>query len=187
MQKRVALPLIAFLVLLIVFGVGWWLYRASLVIEAQIIYNMGGPQPVARQSFYLLDTDPLSLTADDPKFKAKVDAAKNEDEKMNIQLSGVMLALLKNSIEKRDMAEKSGKTLLGTLELSKPFWEAHLVQSAQTDFKGHAVFENLKPGTYWLMGMTETRAAFAFWNEKISVGIGENKITLDQNNALYSK
>jgi hypothetical protein len=151
------------------------------------IEDMGGPQPVARQTFYLLDTDPLSLTADDPKFKAKVDAAKNEDEKLSIQLSGVMLGLLKNALEKKDEAEKSGKTLLRTVELSKPFWEAHVVQSAQTDCKGQAVFENLKPGTYWLMGITETRAAFAFWDEKVSVGVGENKIILDQNNALYSK
>jgi len=31
--------------------------RSSLEIEAKIIYNMGGPQPVARTSFYLIDVD----------------------------------------------------------------------------------------------------------------------------------
>ena len=59
--------------------------------------------------------------------------------------------------------------------------------SAQTDFKGHALFEKIKPGTYWLMGMAETRAAFAFWDFKVTVASGENKLMLDQNNALYSK
>jgi hypothetical protein len=31
---------------------GWRYFHSELKIEAQIIYNMGGPQPVARQTFY---------------------------------------------------------------------------------------------------------------------------------------
>jgi hypothetical protein len=166
---------------------GCSLFRSSLVIDAQIIYNMGGPQPVARQTFYLLDADVLSLTVDDPKIKAKLDSAKDENEKLSLAMAGVLLAALKNAVDNKEMAEKSGKTLLAAVELSKPYWQPHLVASTQTDFMGHGVFENLRPGTYWLLGITETRAAFTFWNLRLSLGAGENKVMLDQNNALYSK
>ena len=187
MPRRIVLPLIGFLVSLTLLSVGCSFLKTSLVIDAQIIYNMGGPQPVARQTFYLLDADPLSLTANDPKIKAKLDATKDDNEKLNLTMSGALLAALKTAVEDKGMAEKSGKTLLGAVELSKSYWEPHLVQSIQTDFKGHGVFENLQPGTYWLMGMTETRAAFAFWDLKIAPTLGENRLMLDQNNARYSK
>jgi len=183
-MNRIKAPLLVSLVFCLA---GCSLFRGSLAIDAQIIYNMGGPQPVARQTFYLLDTDVLSLKADDTKVKAKLDSAKDENEKLSLTMSAVLLAALKNAVENKEVAEKSGKTLLGAVELSKSYWEPHLVASTQTDFKGHGVFENLRPGTYWLLGMTETRAAFTFWNLKLSVGSGENKVMLDQNNAVYSK
>ena len=70
---------------------------------------------------------------------------------------------------------------------SKPFWESNIVKTVQTDFKGQAVLENLKPGDYWLAGIAETRAGVAIWNYKVTVKAGDNKVLLDQNNALYSK
>jgi hypothetical protein len=63
----------------------------------------------------------------------------------------------------------------------------HFIQSVVTDFEGRATFENIKPGDYWVMGATETRADFAFWNHKVTIRPSENKALLDQNNALYSK
>jgi hypothetical protein len=181
----IAISVSAFL--LIALGIIWWTYKGSLEIEAKIIYNMGGPQPVARQTFYLLDIDPFSLRADDPQFTAKMDAAKTEDEKKLLTLQSANFLLLKLAVEKKQMKEGSEKAFLGILEISKPFWEDHLIQSVQTDFNGQAKFNNLKPGRYWLIGMTETRAAFAFWNVSVSVGWGENKLLLDQNNSMYSK
>jgi hypothetical protein len=185
--KKILLPLTSYLALVTMLAVGCSFLRSTLIIDAQIIYNMGGPQPVARQTFYLLDADLLSLKADDPKIKAKLDSVTDETEKLSLTMSAMLLAALRNAVENQDMAEKSGKSLLRSVELSKSYWEPHLVQSMQTDFKGHAVFENLKPGNYWLVGMTETRAAFAFWNLKVSLARGENKLMLDQNNAVYSK
>jgi hypothetical protein len=187
MRKKIPFPLSLYLFSVTILAVGCSLFRSTLTIDAQIIYNMGGPQPVARQTFYLLDADLLSLKADDPKIKARLDSATDEKDKLSLTMSAMLLAALKNAVENQDMAEKSGKSLLRSVELSKSYWEPHLVQSMQTDFKGHGVFENLKPGNYWLVGMTETRAAFTFWNLKVSLARGENKLMLDQNNALYSK
>jgi hypothetical protein len=177
------------LLLFVLLNVSCSLFRGSLEIDARIIYNMGGPQPVARQTFYLLDVDPFTLRADDPKFKAKVDALTDKDQQMNLQLSGVMLMNLKLLSEKQNELkdESSLKKLLGTLEFSKPFWEDHIIQTVQTDFNGHALIENLTPGDYWLLAQTETRAAFTFWDLKVKVERGANKILLDQNNALFSK
>ena len=56
-SRLIAIPLC---ILLLLFP-SCSLFRGSLEIEAQIIYNMGGPQPVARQTFYLLDVDPFTL------------------------------------------------------------------------------------------------------------------------------
>ena len=63
----------------------------------------------------------------------------------------------------------------------------HFVQVATTDFQGRAAFENIEAGDYWIMGATQTRADFAFWNYKVTVKPGENKVLLDQSNALYTK
>src|SRR6267378_8452789 len=74
---------------------GCFLRPANLSIEAKIIYSMGGPQPVARTRFYLLDADPFTLRADDPAYKKRLDAAKTDDEKMMLTLSSAVFLLLK--------------------------------------------------------------------------------------------
>ena len=56
-----------------------------------------------------------------------------------------------------------------------------------TDFEGRGLLTSLKSGHYWLMGITETRAAFTLWDVPIKLARGENALLLDQNNALYSK
>lgn len=165
------------------------LFRSSLEVEAQIIYNMGGPQPVARQTLYLVDRDVLSIRFDEPEVKAKQEQFKTDEEKTLFTMQGMNLLLLKMLVEKRNEIkdEKQLKEFLGALELSKPFWADHIVQTAQTDFKGKATFTNLKSGQYWILAITETRAAIAVWNHKVNLQSGENKVLLDQNNALYSK
>jgi hypothetical protein len=137
----VSICVIAFLVLLTIPGCR--LSRGTLNVEAQIIYNMGGPQPVARQNFYLLDVDPFTLDGNDPKHLEKFNASKSESEKQVLSLATVMFLLLKDSIEKKQFPENSEKKLLSMVEMSKPFWEAHMVSSLQTDFSGKGKFENI--------------------------------------------
>jgi hypothetical protein len=86
---------------------------------------------------------------------------------------------------RRRSAYSLGAEALSFMEDSRPLWESHVVQSAQTDAQGRAAFQSLKPGDYWLMGRMEAGSGAAFWNQRISLSRGENRITLDQHNALY--
>jgi hypothetical protein len=88
---------------------------------------------------------------------------------------------------RRRNAYSLGAEIITFVEDSRPLWETHVIQSARTDAQGRAVFENLELGDYWLMGRTESVDGAAFWNQKLSVNRGENRITLDQSNALYMK
>jgi antitoxin component of RelBE/YafQ-DinJ toxin-antitoxin module len=171
---------------------GCFLRPASLAIEAKIIYNMGGLQPVARTRFYLLDADPFTLRADDPAYKKRLDLAKTEDEKMMLTLSSAVFLLLKEFAAKKELIDKNlsdsdAKEHLNTIENARPLWESHLVKETTTDFEGRAHFDDLKPGQYWLLGMSETRRAFALWDVPVTLSRGTNTLLVDQNNAMYSR
>jgi hypothetical protein len=77
-----------------------FLNRGSLEIEAQIIYNLGGPQPIARQTFYLLDSDFASLTKSMFKDNKTPDNA-------TIESGGALVALL-YMIERKEELRKEG-------------------------------------------------------------------------------
>lgn len=180
------------LVIVSLFVGGCFLQPASLSIEAKIIYNMGGPQPVARTRFYLLDADPFMLRADDPAYKKRLDATKTENEKMNLTLSSAVFLLLKEFVAKKDLIDKNlsdadAKKHLNTIENARPFWESHLVKETTTDFEGRAHFDDIRPGQYWLLGIAETRRAFALWNVPVTLSRGTNTLLVDQNNAMYSR
>lgn len=111
---------------------------------------------------------------------------------MAATLSGVVFLLLKDfAAKKKDIDEKmsdaDAKKYLGSIETARPLWESRLVKQTTTDFEGRARFEDLKPGQYWLLGMTETRRAFALWNIPINLTRGTNTLLIDQNNAMYSR
>lgn len=75
--------------------------------------------------------------------------------------------------------------LIESYKKSLPALEAIAVKSGQMDFKGIVVFDDLKPGNYWLIGISKTRGGLAFWKTKVKVEAGQNKCLLDQNNAAY--
>lgn len=155
--------------------------RSSLQIEAKIIYNMGGPQSVARTSFYLIDVDPLSIRADDPV----VIRSRGGKDLGDAELLGEATFLLFSKVLKEDkVTDDNAKQFLGIIESGKSLWGPHLVSETRTDFEGKATFADLKPGSYWLLGMTETRKGFCLWDLNTQVNRGENKLLLDQHNAL---
>jgi hypothetical protein len=132
---------------------------ASLQVEAQIIYKVGGPQPVARDTFLLLDTDVDKL----PETQESLKASRGD--------------LLIDRLKRIDFFLNDGKSIL----------ERHKVQSGQTDFKGQITFENVKPGDYWVFGIAETRTDMRpmIWNVKTTVKPGENKLVLSNDNSGF--
>lgn len=155
--------------------------RSALEIEAKIIYNMGGPQPVARTSFYLIDVDPLTIRADDPVVKNGRGGKDLGDAEL---LGEATFLLFANALKEDKVTDDNAKQFLGIIEAGKSLWGPHMVSETRTDFEGKATFKDMKPGSYWLLGMSETRKGFCLWNLNMQVNRGENKVLLDQHNAL---
>jgi hypothetical protein len=183
-RKRVQLLLAGIFILLILCGLGWLiiprLTRGSLLFDAQIVSPSGETQAVARATFYLLDSDMIVLAM------AKGD--ENNPARSKVYSEHPNLGMLAQVLDaRRRSAYSLGAEVMSFVEQSRPLWETHVVRSARTDARGRAVFSGLKPGDYWLMGRTEASGSAAFWNQSVSVSRGENRLTLDQTNALYVK
>lgn len=184
MRKRLHLWLAGMLGLLVLCGLGWLvisrLNRGSLVMEAQLVRPSGETQAVARETFYLLDADMIMLSLIEGNERSPLrDKVYREHPNLG------MVAMVMDA--RRRSAYSLGAEAIPFMENSRPLWEPHVIQSAQTDERGRAVFKSLRPGDYWLLGRIEKRDGAAFWNQRISVFRGDNRITLDQNNALYIK
>ena len=183
-RKRIHLLLVGMSALLILCGLGWLiipkLNRASLLMDAQIVRPSGETQAVARETFHLLDADMIMLAM------AKGNESSPVREKVYREHPNLgMVAQVMDA--RRRNAYSLGAEVMSFVEQSRPLWEPHVIQSTRTDAQGRAVFQSLKPGDYWLMGRTEAVGGAAFWNQRVSVSRGDNKITLDQTNALYMK
>ena len=183
-QKKIHPLLILVLALLILCGLGWLiipkLNRGSLLIDAQIVRPSGETQAVAYETFYLLDSDMIML--------AMVKGNEGSPVRDKVYSEHPNLGMVAQVMDaRRRNAYSLGAEVIPFVEQSRPLWEPHVIQSSQTDAQGRAVFKNLKPGDYWLMGRTEAAGGAAFWNQRVSVGRGDNKVMLDQTNALYMK
>lgn len=181
-RRRTLLILAGVFALLILCGLGWLiipgLNRGSLLVETQIIRPSGETQAVARETFYLLDADMIML--------AMIEGNASSPLREKVYREHPQLGMVAQVMDaRRRSAYSLGSEALPFMENSRPLWEPHVIQSAQTDAHGRAVFKSLKPGDYWLMGRMEAGGGAAFWNQRISVSRGANKITLDQNNALF--
>jgi hypothetical protein len=176
--------------------------QSTLKIEAQIIYGIGGPQPVARNRFYLLDADLLDVEIPKPKNVHSLEEALSKmspSQRLKLIITTAQVnqriqdALRGRGITPPDTPNNKEEGVLSIrLIIEEQLMKDkeathHFIQSAATDFQGRATFENIKAGDYWVMGVTETRADYAFWNYKVSIKPGENKVFLSQENALYSK
>lgn len=185
--------------------------KGNLIIEAQIVYAANEVRPVARSSFFLLDKDILDVEVPSPEklkvrsieeYRSKLSHAQNL--KSTIQLAQALKNMRANM--ERIAAEKNvnippeskltdkekklslmGIQLLIVAMMKGKETAPHFLREVQTDFQGKVVIKDIRPGDYWIMGVTDTREDYAFWNYKITVKPGENKLLLDQNNALYFK
>lgn len=131
--------------------------KGTLHIETAIIYAIGGVQPVAREDFYLLDTDLISILK-------QVEPNRKEDE----LLGNLGLAYKLHNAEKHFAAIQQ-----------------HAKYKVTTDLQGKAQFQNVEPNTYYLYGITSTRSGAAIWNLKTTVKAGQNSEILDSKNTGF--
>jgi hypothetical protein len=154
-------------------------------LEAQIVYNMGGPQPVAQTHFYLIRSDLKDLLRQGVLQNVdKNKSASGEDEATFLGTTLVLMYLSGMGVK---APSSDIKSVISAFNTSKAVWQSSVVQSAETDFKGLANFVDLSPGDYWITGIAETRGGFALWNNKVTIKRGENTLVLSQNNAVFSR
>jgi hypothetical protein len=130
----------------------------SIKIKAAIVYKMGGPQPVARTTFYLTKESLVSLAR-----KA------GKDERI-----GVIGAMVNWESQ-----------IYGNSKTFDNFVKPAAITSVTTDFEGNATFKNVADGTYYLIGVTQTRSGVAIWNMPVTPS--DETILVDQNNAAYTR
>jgi hypothetical protein len=132
----------------------------NLEIEAQIVYQIGGPQPVARETFYLYDVDPATLN---------IPGAEKS----------------RHSIATWITSFNMGGSSFGPSKDVEAVTKPHIVKTVKTDFQGKAVFNDLTPRDYWLVGKAETRGNFPeYWIYEVIVRPGDNKVLLSQDNSI---
>jgi hypothetical protein len=135
----------------------------ALSLQAGIVYKQGGPQPVARVKFLLLN-DSLEKLLGEAGFHSK---------------EGSSLGV----IDQYAFAVKYGPENQESFDAATKAIAEHTKGTVTTDFNGNAEFAPVPVGTYYVMGVTETRGGFAVWNVKVDINAGKNQIVLDQNNA----
>jgi hypothetical protein len=149
--------------------------KITIKIKAAIVYKMGGPQPVARVTFHLLD-DSLEQIVIGPKALAVGNDAPAEKREeflaLNKRLAASLYgyALAKGGGDAHEMLQKI---------------DAHTVKTVTTDFDGTASFEDVPSGRFFIVGATETRGGAAVWNVQVDVS-GDQTVILDQNNATIA-
>jgi len=185
--------------------------KGTLYIEAQLVYDANEVRPVARKSLFLLNKDLLDVEVPSPK---SVNARSMEDYtsklsfpqnlKATIELAQankkMRAAMERIGMEKnikippeRKLSDEEKKTSVLGIEMIIVMIQQgkdtapHFLREVMTDFQGKVVINDIAPGDYWILGVTETKEDYAFWNYKVSVVAGDNRLLLDQNNALYFK
>lgn len=130
--------------------------KASVTLEAKISNRSGDILPVRAEKFYLLDEDLESILRD----------SEIEDQTGQGLVNAFGLSVLYP-----DRYRETNKNALD--EINK-----HIVYNTTTDSTGKAQMKNVKPGSYYLFGITKTRNGFAVWSSPVSINPGQNALNL---------
>lgn len=129
---------------------------ASVTLEAKISNRAGNITPVRAEKFYLLDESLESILRD----------AEIKDESGGGVINAFGLSVL--------YPERYSETNKNALnEINK-----HIVHDTLTDSTGKAQMKNVKPGSYYLFGITKTKNGFAVWSSPVSINPGQNVLNL---------
>lgn len=151
--------------------------QGSLALHARLAYADGSAQSIAGETFFILSADPLRLALDEENERSGGGDFDTEGQSNLRTLAGALAA-------RRWHASPLGAEIAVLVRESRPLWEQRVVGSARTDARGRAVFSNLSPGDYWLMGLAETRDGVAYWNRRVSIARGRNEVELYPDNSL---
>ncbi len=122
---------------------------------------MGGNQPVARTTFYLLDDDPEKL----------------------MRAAGVGSEGALSVLDVFAFGVKYDRRRTPAFTAATESIASHTKQTVMTDFNGKAQFTDIAPGRYFIFGTSNTRKGYAIWSLAVDIKAGQNSIILDQNNA----
>lgn len=132
----------------------------DLKMKAAIVYQMGGVQPVARTTFYLLDKDVMDIGSE-------------------AQFFGRWSGTKEYEIVQEFISAPLNSKLI-------PAVKEHTIKTAETDFEGNATFEKLPRGTYYIFCIAKTRGGYVAWSNKATTD-EKKTILLDQNNAFFAQ
>ena len=159
------------------------LTKASLSIEAGLIYASGDVKPVARTNFLLLNREPGIILKD---AGIKYPSAGNTPEPFLEELNNPksLLVALNGSM----VGSRYGNPQF--LEKARLALKPHIVQSVTTDFSGKAVFSSIPAGTYYLYGVYRSPGDPSslgyfphYWNMEVTISKDPVSLVLDNNNA----
>lgn len=136
--------------------------KGLVILEVGVDYLYGGVQPVARQEFYLLDSDITNL----------LDDTTNQP---NLKLSALTAFVQGHGFE----AKRHKLTEI---------IQQHTVAKNTTDLQGKLTFAPISPGAYYIMGWSRTRKSDGFhelliWNYKVDVRSGPQTVSLSSSDA----
>lgn len=146
---------------------GTWKYAekssegVTLKIEAGIVYKQGGPEPVARTTFALLDLDIHVELKEMPATEGRAKLTDNALTELVITCGSQMPDAMA-AIQKRTR------------------------YTLTTGFDGKAELRNIEPGVYMLFGATHTRGGCAVWLIPVTLRTNQS-LTLDQYNAISAR
>ena len=164
----------------------------TIQVKVAIIYQLGGPQPVAHEEFRL-----LSQSADKLLSRAfgMIPADVQEDEESKPPAPGEIRALKPKPAESTSLFKISGlghytescRSGLDDCGKGLDLIIKHTVKRGRSDFSGNVVFEGLEEGTYYIFGITLTRAdEEVVWDVPVVVP-SSSSTELSQHNASYSR
>lgn len=147
---------------------------STLSIEAGLVFRSGDTKPVSRATFHLLDEDAAKILS--------VAGLKPDDEQLRISkdIGQALIDTYAISARYGDTLEKYRAFYPAATQALQP----HILKTVTTDFSGKAAFEDVAPGTYYVMGWSQTPRGYVIWNLKVEVRAGQNSLLLDQNNAV---
>ncbi len=131
--------------------------KGTVDIEAKIATKSGAIEPVQKEKFYLLDKDLQSILSD-------ADIQDETGQGLNTAFG--------LSVVYPDKYRETNKKSLDAIN-------KHVKYDVLTDASGKAQMKDVKPGSYYLFGITKTRNGYAIWSSPVAIQTGDNKLVLD--------